>query len=299
MAEYCYRLSLNRVSFRKGKVLVATTPAGFDWTHDLIETPARTNDRIKCFHATAYDNPLFDKDTLDRQADLLGDELAEQEVYGRRVRFEGRVYRRFDPQRHVDSVEYEPTYPLCVGVDFNVDPMSACLMHPWGPGWQVFDEVVLRHSDTDELCQEILRRYPDHRGEYWIYPDASGKAGHSSNRGRSDHAILREYFGAEAMRSPKRNPAIRDRVAGLNRLFRRGHDDPRKTRFAIDPRCKTLIKGLEQLGYKGNVPDEQEYWGHITAALGYAEHRERPFSSRGLVETKLYNKQQLRRLKHG
>ena len=287
MSEYVFRLCLNRVSFRHGKVLVTTTPDGFDWTYDQIELQAQNNARIKCFRATAYDNPLFDRDLLKRQVDLIGEDLYQQEVLGERIRFSGRVYRNFDPAIHVDATNYSADYPVAVACDFNVDPISAVLMHPLGSvkspiGWQVFDEAVLRHSDTDELCSEILHRYPKHSGGWSIYPDPAGRASHTSSRGRSDHSILAEYFGGNAVKSPRRAPPVRDRIAGLNRLFRHGHDKKEEPHFFIDPRCKVLIKGLTAVAWKGNAPDEQIFEGHITAALGYAEAYERPFSTKGI-----------------
>jgi hypothetical protein len=218
---------------------------------------------------------------------LLGEDLYQQEVLGERIRFSGRVYRNFDPARHVDETNYNKAYPVAVACDFNVDPISAILMHPLGStrspiGWQAFDEVVIRHSDTDELCSEILHRYPAHEGGWIIYPDPAGQASHTSSRGRSDHTILKEYFGASSVKARKRAPAIRDRIAGMNRLFRYGASDPDDQRFFIDPRCSTLIKGLTALSWKGNIPDEQAFEGHITAALGYAESYERPFSTSGV-----------------
>lgn len=291
MSLYCYQLALARVADRRGKVLLTTTPNGYDWTYDQVELKARENPRIRCYKATAYDNPLAKSDALARLADIIGEDLYEQEVHGRRIRFSGRVYRHFDPNRHIGPCTYDPRYPLCIAVDFNVDPLSACLMHPLGTkrqpvGWQVFDEFVLRNSDTDELCTEITKRYPlsKHHADVLVYPDASGKSGSSSNRGRSDHAILREHFGANCIKANPANPHVRDRINAVNRLMRYGHDKPTDTRLFIDPKCKTLIKGLEQTGYKGNVPDEQSFEGHITAALGYAEHYERPFSNKGLLE---------------
>lgn len=296
MNSYCLQLACSRVSFKRGKVLVATTPLGYDASYELIELPAQTDGRIKCFTATAYDNPLYSREALDRQADLLGDDLAAQEVYGQRVSFTGRVYRHFDEARHVGTVQYNAKYPVAMAVDFNVDPISAVLMHPLGrDGFQCFAEFTLRHSDTDELCRTILAKYPAHKSEWWVYPDPSGKASHTSNAGRSDHAILKEYFGPNCIKAHPRAPAIRDRVAALNRLFRAGYDGNSPTRFVVDPRCKTLIKGLSTLGWKGNIPDEQAFEGHITAAIGYAEEYERPFGLGGLRETQLKTAKQLRR----
>jgi hypothetical protein len=300
MDEYAFTLALNRVSFRNGKVLVVSTPNGMDWTYDKIELPAKTDRRFRCYAATAYDNPMYSSETLDQQADLLGDDLAAQEVYGKRVAFSGRVYRHFDEARHIGTVRYRPEYPVAMAVDFNVDPLCAALMHPLGrDGWQCFGEVVLRHSDTDELCRVVKSRYPDHKAEWLIYPDPSGKASHTSSAGRSDHSILQEYLGPNCIRARTRAPAIRDRVAALNRLFRAGSDGKEPTRFVVDPICKTLIKGLSTIGWKGNIPDEQIFEGHITAALGYAEEFVRPFGLGGLQEAPLKNAKQLRRDKHG
>jgi hypothetical protein len=55
-----------------------------------------------------------------------------------------------------------------------------------------------------------------------------------------------------------------------------------KRRCFVHPRCKNLIKDLNQRGYKENTTEPDDYGdiGHITDALGYAIHTCFPLGTR-------------------
>ena len=49
--------------------------------------------------------------------------------------------------------------PLHIGLDMNVDPMSACVSQLEKDKVFFIDEIVIYGSNTDEMCQEIKDRY--------------------------------------------------------------------------------------------------------------------------------------------
>lgn len=176
---------------------------------------------------------------------------------------EGAVYYSFNRQKNVGKVNRHNGLPLYIGMDFNVDPMTAIIANVTSDSIYVFDEIFIRSSNTNEMAKEITGKYG--RG-HRIVPDATGKALKTSAAGLSDHEILRrEGFKIESSINPYRM----DRYNAVNKLLEDG-------RLIIDGKCSKLIKDLEQLQFKegSNMPDTKDpLLGHISDALGYLVYK--------------------------
>ena len=94
-----------------------------------------------------------------------------------------------------------------------------------------------------------------------------------------DWQIARESFGRYAnryrpiFRIPNSNPLVKDRVYSVNGMLRNYAGE---RRLFIDPRCKELIKDLEQVSWKtdpnGNAKRDRcsnKHRTHASDALGY------------------------------
>jgi len=106
-----------------------------------------------------------------------------------------------------------------------------------------------------------------------VYGDASGSA--QQTTGMSDYELVREYFMANSRvtvdyRVPKSNPPVRERVNLVNRLFLSAAG---QVAVQVDPKCKELIKDLEQVCYKADSmvidKDRDRARTHVSDALGY------------------------------
>lgn len=215
-----------------------------------------------------------------------------------------RVYVSFDPMRNVGPVE-DTGGELLIGMDFNVNPMSAVVAVKAGDELHFIDEIGLWNSSTDEMARTIFARYVDlseyepvidgrpvklapvesggikrrrKPGEITIYPDASGNSRRTSAvTGQTDFSILRSYgFG---LRAPPANPPVVDRVNEVNAMCRTasGH-----RRLYINPRCETLINHLGAVCYKPgtSIVDKSQGIEHDVDAAGYLIHVEFPLVSR-------------------
>jgi len=87
--------------------------------------------------------------------------------------------------------------------------------------------------------------------------------------------MIREYFQAHSTtmlhyRVPRANPSVRERINLTNAKLRSATG---KTRLFIDPKCKELIKDLEQVTYKADSTaidkDRDRMRTHLSDALGY------------------------------
>lgn len=177
---------------------------------------------------------------------------------------EGRVYQNFSKANiREDIVDTGGT--LLVGMDFNVDPMSATISVQVVDELHTFDEIVIMNGDTEQMCSEILRRYP--KRQIICYPDPSGKSRRSSAvAGATDFSIIRAH-GISVV-APSRAPAIVDRVNSVNALILNTNG---RRRLLVHPRCKTLIAGFEDQMFKPGtkIPDKANGLDHMVDGEGY------------------------------
>jgi hypothetical protein len=187
----------------------------------------------------------------------------------------GRVYYPFDRREHCDpAVKFNAGRPIFVGVDFNIDPMSACIMQPQTNGelW-VIDEIFLHNSNTLEVCEELEKRYWRYMSQITIFPDPAGAARQHA-RGESDLEIFRQK-GFNRIKFRRKHPLIADRVNAVNRLLK---DAAGKVTLKVAPGCTNVVQSLEQTLY---IPgsrdiDKKASMEHITDAMGYCVELEHP-----------------------
>jgi len=181
----------------------------------------------------------------------------------------------FNREYNVQRVQYDPTLPIRIGMDFNVSPMATVLfqLHTQSPRIRVFDCMGLRHAEGELLTERVARtikdKYPNNR--YIVYPDPSGIARGTSSR-RSDHQILRDE-GFE-VRVERRAPKVIDRVNTMNKRF----ED-----MVIDSSCTELIKDFEQVVNREGTRDidkSNKELTHYSDGFGYAICKELPINSR-------------------
>ena len=179
----------------------------------------------------------------------------------------GRVYHAFERDIHVDNLPFNPELPIWIGQDFNVDPMTSCVMQPQPNGevW-IVDELYLPNSNVEEVCRELERRYWQHQKDIQIYPDPSGQQ-RQQGRGDTNFDIFRDA-GFSSVISRNRTPPIQDRVNSVNSMLMAADGT---VRLRVDKKCVHTIKSLEQTMYKEGTPDIDKRQGneHMTDALGY------------------------------
>lgn len=235
------------------QIFKTTTPNGFNWLYEhYVE---KGNDRKKVIYSSTMDNTVnLDSGFIDRLNDAYDRKMAEQEIDGAFVNLNsGQVYYGFDRRKHVkDGVHITDTDLLLVGLDFNVHPLCGVFVAKRGGMIYVVDELYLENSNTFAAAKEIKQRFPARYLE--IVCDETGNRRRSSSK-NTDHEILRRA-GLTVM--DFKNPAVKDRQNNLNRLFDHNY-------IKIHPRCKYLIKDLEQLVHD----NKDDMLSHISDALGY------------------------------
>ena len=180
---------------------------------------------------------------------------------------DGRVYRNFGPDNIRDDIE-DLGGTLHIGMDFNVDPMTATVSSLAVDQLHTFDEIVIRNGNTEMMAAEIRSRYPDR--DIAVYPDASGGARKTSAPiGQTDLTILKAH--GLRVQAPKANPPVVDRINEVNALSCNAEG---KRRWFVHPRCSQLLDALDGLVYKEGTsqPDKSMGFDHITDSAGYKIH---------------------------
>jgi hypothetical protein len=263
------------------------TPKGYDWVYErFIANPVAGYETVL---ARPFENRFLLERIPDYYERLRGSYDARfyrQEALGEYLHLNaGRVYHAFEREGNVRETVLDPGRPLLWALDFNVDPMCSVVVQRAAENVTVLDEIVLSRATTLQACEEFEARFPRHPAGLVVYADATGAR--LQTAGTSDVAILRGFFrngawGEVAFKVPLSNPAVRDRVNLMNAKLAAASGE---RTLVIDPRCRELIKDLEQVTYKegSQVIDKERdpRRTHLSDALGYLVWQE--FGGMGTV----------------
>jgi hypothetical protein len=248
---------------RKGKALLCSTPKGRNHFFELFEE-AKSRPDWAAFRFSTADGGYVSQEELELLKSSMDPVTFAQEVEASFARQQGLVYHCFSRDQNVRDVPLVTGPRLLVGMDFNVGLMTAVVAQKVNSECYVSDEVVLENSNTTEMMQELVRRYPHHRGV--VHPDPSGAARKScAPMGVTDHVIIRQFDWD--VFSHKAYPIV-DRINSVNAMFKAADGT---SRLFVDRKCKHLIRALENLTYKPgtNLADKSMNLNHICDALGY------------------------------
>jgi hypothetical protein len=276
------------LSDRLGRALFIGTPKGRNHFYELFEY-AHTDPNWAPFQFTTAQGELVDATELGHAAREL-DPLSYQQEFGAEFVSAGRhrVYYAFDRAVHLQPIAFDPTHPVIWSIDFNVNPMCMLLIQRIGDNVQVFDEIVLPNANTEAACQAFLERleplYKRVPSYLWpmpikVYGDASGHQKRTS-AADTDWTIIRQFFARwkgtfqESFHVLSANPPVRDRINCVNSRLRNSVEE---ARLFVDPRCRELVKDLEQVVWAtdstGAVLSELDKSDrartHASDALGY------------------------------
>jgi len=243
---------------------IGTTPEGFKYTYELTEV-RKILHKIK---AKTTDNVFLPKDYIENLFRQYDEKLVEQYINGEYVNINGHAaYYAFSRDNNVIPNSEINSSLIKVGIDFNVDPMTASFGIRLGDQLIIFDEAYLKNSNTYQMAEYIKAKFPDKDIE--VCPDMTGiKRKTSAMIGMSDITILQR---AGFRISGKSNPHVRDRLNLMNAAFN-------QRKVLIMERCQYLIRDCEQVTTDeyGEIVKKNLELTHLSDGLGYLVHREFP-----------------------
>ena len=255
------------LSSRPGsKALFISTPQGMgNFFYDLYQQGHTVEDWSSHQYTTAEGGNVPEEEILAAKRDL--DTKTYLQEYEASFQSSGNViYYAFQPDNIV-KFKHEIPGQLHVGLDLNVSKMTAVVFAKYTDGLHIMDEVVLRNTNTDEICQALREKYPGKR--IYIYADPAGKQRRTSARDNTDHTIITQW-GME-LRSPRAHPLVKDRINAVNRLLCNADD---QRHLFVDPKCKESIEALSKQQYKSgtSIPIKDAEFGYdgVNDGIGYA-----------------------------
>jgi phage terminase large subunit len=271
--------------------LITTTPNGHDWQHqEFIIKPGTTSDDGKILNkdhihviSSTYENRKnLPEGYIESLEDSYDSFIAKQELMGEFVNTQsGRAYYAYTDLNHDKSIKYDPNLALFIGMDFNVDPMTAVLYQNYTQQdthgrthimSKIFKVYYLRGSNTTLTIKKIVNDFPK-AVSYILTPCQSSIARQTvAPIGINDLALVRGEFVGKPLRIAMRtkNPLIRDRLIITNNRLD-------KKLVMINPNgegCKELISDWQMAYYKEGTSDID--WGgplrgHACAAFDYSQ----------------------------
>jgi len=252
------------LSDKGGRALFIGTPKGIgNWAYEIYQN-ALDNAAWKSYSFTTIDGGRVPEAEIEAAKKDLDERTFRQEYLATFETFSGRIYYAFDRTLNVRKYEGATPDVIYVGMDFNIDPMSAVVALRHGDTLHIIDEVRLFSSNTQEAVSEVKQRFP--RSKIWAYPDPAGHQRKSSAGGATDITILAN--AGWIVKAPRQHTPVRDRINAVNsRLC----DTTGIRHLFIDPKCKYTIEGLERQVYKegSSQPDKDGGYDHMNDAIGY------------------------------
>jgi hypothetical protein len=297
---------------KQGKALFIGTPRGRNHFFELYEAALDQPQWARFQFTTAQGGNVTAKE-LDSATHELDERTYRQEF---QASFEslgvGMVYYAFDRRQNIRDLGYNPALPVFWSLDFNINPLCSVLGQIVQGRVHILDELILPNSNTLAACDEFLERtrkwtmapamtgLPEGSAAFedvmralqpaplnvYIHGDATGEQ-RKTSASRTDWQIVKQFFGRytdryhAGFRVPSDNPPVKDRINCVNAMLR---NHAGEHRLLIDPRCKQLIKDLEQVCWKadpyGNaladVDKSDPMRTHVSDAVGYWIAREFP-----------------------
>lgn len=249
---------------QQGSALFITTPIGKgNWAFDLYNMPENNPD-WSSYTFTTLEGGFVTEEEIEAARNEMSEQQFKQEFEASFVTASNLVAWAFDRTHNLRSLENPDTRELHIGMDFNTSPIVAAIYVKQGEELYQIDEIHMLNSHTQELAEEILRRYP--KSKITVYPDPSGRQRKTSAGGRTDFTILESY--GFTVKAPYKHDAVRDRINSFNARFCSATGI---RRLFVDPKCKYTIECLEKFCFKPGtqVPDKGEF-DHMVDAASYA-----------------------------
>jgi len=263
------RLSSKRRDYKVPSADFTSTPEGFNWIHDFFVKQVTAKPELAKLYghvvASTRQNEINLPDSyIPSLYATYPAQLVDAYIDGKFVNLtSGSIYADFDRVKNHSNEVDDGKECLFIGMDFNVNNMSAIIHVKRGDKVIAVDEI-LEVRDTPAMITILEDRYKDRKLN--IYPDSSGDNNKSNCAGLTDISQLRS--AGFTVRCKKSNPRVRDRINCVNAMIFNGKG---ARKYFVNTRmCPVTTDCLEQQVFdKNGEPDKKSGNDHPNDALGY------------------------------
>ena len=254
------------LSDTKGSAVFCGTPKGMNWFHDLYQRGQDPSEQEwSSYQFTTLDGGFVEATELKQAKKDLDVKTFRQEYQATWETYSGIIYYGFSMSENIKHfVEPLDNNILHIGMDFNLDPMSAVVTYIDKGVVYIKDEIQIWSSNTDEMCAEIHRRYPGKK--IFVYPDPAARQRKTSAGGRTDLSILMN--AGFICKVPPRHMAVRDRINSVNAKLCSANN---QRQVFFHPKVKNCVNSISKNVFKEGtmLPDKTQGYDHMNDALGY------------------------------
>jgi hypothetical protein len=249
-----------------GRALFITTPRVIgEWFHQLCMEKQGQPDWGYHEYTTLQGGNVPPEEVEASKLDM-DERTFKMEYEARWESMTGRVYYAFCGKNVQSLPPLKSGETLHIGIDFNIDPMSAIILVKRGSEVHALDEISIRNGNTQMLAETIKKRY---KNPIICYPDPTGASRKTAAAaGDTDHTILRR--AGFQVYSPNAAYSVADKLNTVNRAFL---DASGNSRLLLQSGVtRGLQKSLSGWAFvEGtSIPEPRSVHSHACDALAYA-----------------------------
>lgn len=263
--KYVWDVTRPMLSDTGGDALFISTPSGYNHFYDMY-CAATAKRGWAAFQFTTLDGGNVPPEEIEEAKHDLDERMFRQEYEASFEMLAGRVYYAYNRDKNVCIVQDDGSSTLLVGMDFNVNPMTAAIAQRKADQLHFIDEIVLPNGNTELMAAAIKQRFPGRKVN--VYPDPTGNARKTSAPvGQTDFTILRS--AGFTVLAPQRPYPISDKYNTFNAALCNAAGE--RSIYINPVRCQSLAKGLDGLTYRDGTSEADKSLGldHITDAAAY------------------------------
>jgi hypothetical protein len=249
---------------QQGGALFIGTPKGKNNSFYDLFVSGNTTPNWRSWQFTTIDGGFVQAEEIEAAKQDMSERQFRQEFMATFESYENRCAWAFERDTHIHSKTNFDTSIIHVGMDFNVNPMTAVVAVRVGDTLFTIDELNVYSSNTEEVAQEIKDRFP--QSKVFVYPDPSGSRRQSVSGGMSDHIILQN--AGFIVKAPRKHDPVKDRINALNARFRSASGE---NHLYISKDNKYTVESLDKHIFKEGtgIPDKDTGFDHMFDALSY------------------------------
>lgn len=238
------------VDFASAKLIAAGVPKGRRHKngehkfYGLYKQGLQDKVNYRILRMTGQDNPFIAREEIQLIAANMDDDTKRQEIDGEFVDVTAKKFLyTFREAKHVipqASFTPNPHLPILISFDFNVEPQTATITQSVDMRKAVmFDKIKIPVGSTEEVCNEILVKYPHWKmmGAIDVTGDATGRNREKVRMGNiTAYKLIRQMLDLRDinLKVPSTNPAHSDSRQLCNSVLQHAE-------FFITDNCREVI----------------------------------------------------------
>lgn len=271
------------------KILMTANPSN-NWLKERIYNKWKEGTLpkgIAYIPAKITDNPHIPKEYLEglKMLPRYQYEVFVEGNWDIQLKVGGEFYKCFELDAHVKAgLRYDPTLPLHISWDDNVNPyLPLGIFQIHGKEAWMIDEIagVSPGNTVKAVCNEFIRKYPNHMAGVFVYGDATAKKEDTKmEKGHNFYRLVQDYLKdyKPSLRVLSSNPSVVMRGNFINTVLEKNIYD---LRICISENCRFAINDFILLkeaadGTKNKEMDTDpktkvryQKYGHFTDLFDY------------------------------